>query len=136
MSKIGDFFKGFLSKAAADPVSTLTGLCMVAGGAYAISQGGVAAVPLAAPLIAKGIHSIGTDTSGNEAPAAVKAEQVVTVAAAIAPQVDPIRKAIEAEGDKAKEQKVNDLLTAINAILPPAADQPIPANDMNGKPIN
>jgi hypothetical protein len=120
-SKFFAFFKGFFGNVAADPVSTVAGAAMVAGGAYAIYTAPTpATIAMAGPLIAKGIHSMGTNTAtGVEQPEAVKAEAVITQAAALVPVgmgiADQVA-AIKATADKGQEATA--ILAAITQALP------------------
>ena len=119
-AKIKAFFGGFFGNVAADPVSTVAGAAMVAGGAYAICVAPTpATIGLAAPLIVKGIHSLGTNTAtGVEQPAAIKTEAAIQTVQALAPTalsvVDQVA-AIKAEAEAG--QKKIDTYTAITAAL-------------------
>jgi len=130
-SKIFAFFTSFFTNVKADPMSSAKGLVQLASAGavgYGMATGIVpvnVGAPMAASFAASGIHALGTNnTTGVEAPAAVKAEAAITQAAALTPTVlsvvDQI-KAIKAEADEG-QQKVDayqTVLAVLTAVAPP-----------------
>lgn len=131
LNKLKAFFCGFFKSAASDPVSTVTGAVMVAGGAYTAYAGGMTpqALAVAVPLITKGLHSIGTDTSNPATPVTAELVKTVEAAAAIVPQAltvadhyEEIRK--EAGNAAAILAAVTEGAATLSAIQAPPAAAP------------
>jgi len=133
--KIGAFFKNFGKNVKADPVSSLKGVAQLAAGGmacYGMATGAVpinVGAPMAAGLVTSGIHALGTDsTTGQLAPAADAATQVVQIAAAETPTVMTAvesYKQLAAEASAAKEKldQFQAVSMALNSAL--SAAQPI-----------